>query len=243
MALQALGEPSRRIYLDHQRRRVGRSSTCDLQLTSDAVSSSHAAVWHDGATSWICDLGSTNGTRLNGRRVGGAPEPVRPGDRVEIGGVVLMLTRSVPDRGLSPATGLLSGAPPAAHFAIESQRAGLINNVDGVQHFGHRVTHHNNVDINPLPRSPTGRRMIYTGILLKVAGVMLVLYWLSLAWSGFAERRQQSWDPARGILDFPSPVPWVPAGMLLVLIGGSLTVAGIVAAFSSRRKVNGHQHQ
>jgi len=175
----------------------------------------------------------TNGTRLNGQPVGGAPKPVRPGDRLEIGGVVLALIDPNHD----------SSSPSPAHLAIESQHAGLINNVDGVQHFGSRVTHHNNVDINPLPRSRTGRNMIYAGILLKAVGAMLMLYWLSSFWSGIYEDMQQIGNYEPSGPNFPSPVPWVPAAALLFFIGGSLTVAGIVKAYSSRRKPHAYPYQ
>jgi pSer/pThr/pTyr-binding forkhead associated (FHA) protein len=43
----------------------------------------------DGAT--IADLGSTNGTLVNGRPVGPAPVALRPGDRVQVGTVLLEL--------------------------------------------------------------------------------------------------------------------------------------------------------
>jgi hypothetical protein len=57
---------------------VGRGDGCDLQLFASTVSRRHAQLLlRDGA--WIVhDLGSRNGTLLNGRRVGRAR--LRPGD-------------------------------------------------------------------------------------------------------------------------------------------------------------------
>ena len=59
---------------------LGRSRDCDVVLASDAVSRRHARlVFRDGH--WlVCDLGSTNGTTVNGARVGRCR--LRPGDRV-----------------------------------------------------------------------------------------------------------------------------------------------------------------
>ncbi|MEA2126851.1 MAG: hypothetical protein QOI80_3633 [Solirubrobacteraceae bacterium] len=62
---------------------LGRSSTCELVLTDDTVSRRHATLVRDGDAIVITDLGSTNGTRINGRRVTQAE--LRPGDRIELG--------------------------------------------------------------------------------------------------------------------------------------------------------------
>jgi FHA domain/Domain of unknown function (DUF1707) len=63
---------------------LGRARDCDCVLSDETVSRRHAAVrWMDG--SWLIrDLGSLNGTRLNGWRVTEEVELV-PGDRVSFG--------------------------------------------------------------------------------------------------------------------------------------------------------------
>jgi hypothetical protein len=62
---------------------IGRSSRCDVVLSDPSVSRRHARViFRDGA--WVFqDLGSTNGSTLNGRRVGRGE--LRPGDRLMLG--------------------------------------------------------------------------------------------------------------------------------------------------------------
>lgn len=62
---------------------VGRSSQCDVVLGDITVSRRHARLLHrDG--SWVLqDLNSTNGSYLNGQRVGRCE--IRPGDRVALG--------------------------------------------------------------------------------------------------------------------------------------------------------------
>ena len=62
---------------------LGRHSDCDIVLASMSVSRRHASlIFRDG--NWvICDLDSTNGTMVNGVRVGRCR--LRPGDRVMLG--------------------------------------------------------------------------------------------------------------------------------------------------------------
>ena len=72
-----------------QRITVGRRSDCTLALDDSTVSREHAAFVKRGDTWWVVDLGSTNGTRVNG--VQAAEQPVGPGDRVEFGDAVVEL--------------------------------------------------------------------------------------------------------------------------------------------------------
>jgi uncharacterized RDD family membrane protein YckC len=70
--------------LDSQRVVVGRSRSCDIRLRDDSVSRLHAAmVWREGSLI-LEDLGSSNGTWLNGERVL-SPRGLRPGDHVRFG--------------------------------------------------------------------------------------------------------------------------------------------------------------
>lgn len=61
---------------------VGRDPTCDVVLEDDGISRTHARL-HAGEALWIEDLASTNGTYVNGARVGRAR--VREGDRLQFG--------------------------------------------------------------------------------------------------------------------------------------------------------------
>ncbi len=67
---------------------LGRSTDCDLPVHSSEASRHHAAVrFHDGCYR-IRDLGSTNGTTLNGRPLEGEVE-LEPGDRIGVGGAAI----------------------------------------------------------------------------------------------------------------------------------------------------------
>ena len=64
--------------------RVGRDSGCDLVLASSTVSSFHAILsWREGGW-FLRDLGSRNGTAVDGERITGWCS-LRPGGRIEFG--------------------------------------------------------------------------------------------------------------------------------------------------------------
>ena len=63
---------------------LGRSRDCDVVLDDANVSRRHAEIRPSGASWIIVDLGSTNGVKVNGRRIDG-PQSLRPGDTVELG--------------------------------------------------------------------------------------------------------------------------------------------------------------
>ena len=68
---------------------IGRLSSNTIPLVDDRVSRRHALInVQDRHEFWLVDLGSGNGTYLNGRRVV-QPTRLRGGDKIEIGGIEL----------------------------------------------------------------------------------------------------------------------------------------------------------
>ena len=63
---------------------IGRDTRCDLLIEDTSVSRWHARLERAAGNWMLTDLGSTNGTRLNGWRVH-HPVPVQPGDQVWFG--------------------------------------------------------------------------------------------------------------------------------------------------------------
>jgi Protein of unknown function (DUF3662)/FHA domain len=55
--------------LDKQRSVLGRSRDVDVQIEDPNVSRRHAEIVQEGSVFWLVDLGSTNGTEVEGRRV------------------------------------------------------------------------------------------------------------------------------------------------------------------------------
>jgi hypothetical protein len=76
---------------------IGRERGCDLWIGDSSVSRWHADLRPVPRGWQLADLGSTNGTRLNGALVTG-PERVRPGDWVSFGAATFVLARTVPVR-------------------------------------------------------------------------------------------------------------------------------------------------
>ena len=68
---------------------LGRSRACDLVLGDDSVSRRHAMLVREGDRIILTDLGSTNGTFVNGRQITEAE--VQPGDRLRLGDLDLVL--------------------------------------------------------------------------------------------------------------------------------------------------------
>jgi len=67
---------------------LGRSRQSDVVLNDPNISRQHAEIRPRGGSWVLTDLGSTNGSRVNGRPVERS-EVVRPGDEIELGSTVL----------------------------------------------------------------------------------------------------------------------------------------------------------
>ena len=82
----------KRVEVTGQRFVLGRDDHCELAVNDEKASRNHARleIQPDGALI-LTDLGSTNGTYVNGRRIGG-PTAVRSGDELRVGGSVIAVT-------------------------------------------------------------------------------------------------------------------------------------------------------
>ena len=75
---------------------LGRGSEADIQFTDTGVSRRHAEV-RPGPPAEVVDLGSTNGTRVNGQRVDSSP--LQDGDRIGVGTSELVFHTGEPTDG------------------------------------------------------------------------------------------------------------------------------------------------
>jgi pSer/pThr/pTyr-binding forkhead associated (FHA) protein len=71
---------------------IGRGAGCAIRLSDTYVSQVHARLYGENGAWFVEDLGSTNGTFLNDRKVG-SPVEVHAGDVVKVGKTVLELRR------------------------------------------------------------------------------------------------------------------------------------------------------
>jgi predicted component of type VI protein secretion system len=88
---------------------VGRDPACDIVISDSEVSRRHARLVVREDACILEDLGSTNGTFVNGRRIG-APVELHPGDVIMMGENVLLAFES---QAFDPNATVLSAAQQA----------------------------------------------------------------------------------------------------------------------------------
>ena len=71
---------------------IGRLPECDVTLDDDSVSRKHAEVRRQDSEIMVVDLGSTNGTKVNGQRV--QERRLEDGDLIMVGGTSLRFEAS-----------------------------------------------------------------------------------------------------------------------------------------------------
>jgi hypothetical protein len=71
---------------------VGRAAGCQITLDDTYASQLHARIFRKDGQLYVEDLGSTNGTYLNRKKVT-APVAIRRGDRLQVGQTVMELSR------------------------------------------------------------------------------------------------------------------------------------------------------
>jgi predicted component of type VI protein secretion system len=107
----------RRYPLGAQEVVLGRDESCEISLLDEAISRRHAAVARRGERWVLRDLGSRNGTALNGFPLpAGREEALRTGDEIAIGGARL---RFVDEAERTRETASLAPAPAGEDFRVE----------------------------------------------------------------------------------------------------------------------------
>lgn len=98
---------------------LGRSPYCSFVLGDTSVSRQHAAIRLTASELVIEDLGSRNGTRVNGARISGR-HPLHPGDVVEIGKLRLQVEHA-PQQELARRSALAITGTGESALAAEAE--------------------------------------------------------------------------------------------------------------------------
>ena len=115
---------------------LGREAPSDVAIRDRSLSRRHARfIYADGAV-WIEDLGSTNGTRINGEPLEGPPRRLAPGDDVRLGSVTVSIHLRA-ERGVAP--GVSGSAAPSGLEGHEVFRSRLEEEVRRARYFGRRL--------------------------------------------------------------------------------------------------------
>ncbi len=106
---------------------IGRHDDCLIRIRSSQVSRRHCELHLDSGKLLVRDLGSSNGTFVNGKRVLGQ-QALKPGDVLTVGGVTLKIDRAQDSE--APASPAVTGPKPGDTaevdaIAIEEDDLGL----------------------------------------------------------------------------------------------------------------------
>ena len=93
-----------RLYVKVPIVNIGRADYNDLVIPDDSVSSQHAKLTRREGVWVITDLGSTNGTMVDGERIT-ADTPIAPGAFVRFGDIQLVFEPTDDDAGMEKGSG------------------------------------------------------------------------------------------------------------------------------------------
>lgn len=115
-----LGSASVQLDVGNPRVLLGRDPTCGLPTSEVSVSRRHAEVAFVGDRLVIRDMGSSNGTWINGEPVGADPQPLEPGQQVFLGHIPLLVEWQGGGQGGATVLGEM---PAELKALIESRKA------------------------------------------------------------------------------------------------------------------------
>lgn len=78
--------PAGTLEVGHNRAVVGRGEEADVRIPAQSVSRRHALIWREGGRAWLRDMGSSNGTTLDGVAVHDEPVNLEAGSMVAFAG-------------------------------------------------------------------------------------------------------------------------------------------------------------
>jgi serine phosphatase RsbU (regulator of sigma subunit)/pSer/pThr/pTyr-binding forkhead associated (FHA) protein len=144
------------VNLNGPRMALGRSATNDLSFPEDTgLSRQHLAFEQDGEAWRVVDMGSKNGTVVNGRRIEG-PTPLKPGDQILAGHLTVVFDENVTgsrrfERTVVVFDGREEKSRSATYstdlkHAITSDRPVAANRIDALIRAGQELASHRPLD-------------------------------------------------------------------------------------------------
>lgn len=244
VVLSETGVPQGRLALDRDRVRIGRDPAADLVLADAGVSWHHALLSRSAGQWSVRDIGSTNGTRVDGVPISG-PTAVGPGSRIGVGRLVLLLEG--PDQAAHPATQALPQvpAPAGAGFGVRDQHGRDIYNVEGAAYIQH-IQQQRESFFREVARTRTKARwFVWLGLVVLVLGIVTTTATgLSSVREIFGAVASESEPDPSSFNPFGRTVggfPLLEIGYAATLLGVLMIVIGIVlhvVATARRRSVD-----
>lgn len=168
-------DAGRTLLLGDGRHAIGRDPQSDLRLSDPTVSRRHAAITVTSRDSWIEDLGSKGGTKVNRDDVT-RPHLLHDGDQIQLGAMRLRLVVD----GTSDETTSFPPAPNSAQGqGIGSQHHGTFYNAARDQHISYiqQIKREREPFLREIAATKTKARwLIWIGILTSVVGYGWALF-------------------------------------------------------------------
>jgi FHA domain len=202
------------------RQLLGRGPDAGLRLNEGHLSSVHAAVNCASTGTTVEDLGSRNGTLVNGERVWN-PRELRDGDVISFGMVRARYEEpSRPDAQ--------SETPSPVYFNVGQQAANQVNNVGGHQYNNQRYQYIQQREsfLRSVAAARTrSRRLLWLSVLMMIGGTSLYAWGLL----GFIRAFEDPLSQQSDFHLFGDPVGGVPLGLIGFCLAGIGTMLFWVA--------------
>ncbi len=114
------------ISLERGKVSLGRGSEADFRFADDGLSRLHATVYCEYGKVWIVDENSSNGTLVNGERVGGSGFALKAGDHIKIGHYTNIRVAEAAETPVENEPGKSTGAAQSAGPAGQTVSPALV---------------------------------------------------------------------------------------------------------------------
>ncbi|MEV0059565.1 FHA domain-containing protein [Nocardia sp. NPDC050718] len=212
------------------RQLIGRGARADLRLDDRYLSAAHAAIDLTAGRATVEDLGSANGTRVDGELIAGL-RPLRDGDILTFGNVDARFEQGPPTVTM-PSSAVRRPPPDPVTFTVERQTGHQINNV-GRDQINSYIEQRESF-LRAVAASRTKARWVFwIGLFMLVGGGIGYAYFLI---DGISELNDTFGDasagPPDGMLFFgPDTSLGMPAGLIcfaVAFVGQFLLIIGLI---------------